>query len=227
MTVRKAAPPTCSQYTTVLGTWREFAETTFAPSTDALRDPFTAARYVEQMEWVASPQLPRFIAEVRAIAAHRLGEVTRRPAAVTRIMVVKYLRDALWVCQLKTPYSEITTAVLALDERRAALKALAAKRPWYPEGYTEWDGGIAWEWIDHNDCGYSSGYCWGIHVITRDGCPSGLYAEINILSGATVVDYANDSLGSLAPGTVAKLDFVSFEEGQGDLRGSVTKINCY
>lgn len=65
-----------------------------------------------------------------------------------------------------------------------------------------------------------------MRVISRDGCPSSLYAEINVLSGDTVIGYANDTVGSLDPGDVAELAFQSFEDGYGTLSGRLKEINC-
>ena len=78
--------------------------------------------------------------------------------------------------------------------------------------YEAYNDDLSYKWIPNNRCGYSSGRCWGIRVMSKNGCPNGLYAEVNIVNGNEVVDYANDSLGSLSPGYVAKLDFFTFRE---------------
>jgi hypothetical protein len=68
--------------------------------------------------------------------------------------------------------------------------------------------------------------CWQMRVTTQDGCPDGLYAEINIESGGTVVDYSNDALGSLGAGETALLEFTDTSES-GGRTGSLGQIDCY
>jgi hypothetical protein len=65
-----------------------------------------------------------------------------------------------------------------------------------------------------------------MYVISQNGCPNGLYAEMNILSGGAVVSYTNDSLGSLPAGQTAQLTFDAFDLPS-DVQGQLTKINCY
>ena len=142
-------------------------------------------------------------------------------------MVEKFRRDAVWICRLTAEHRSTVSALHEVDSRSDRINSLAAHVPWYPRGFTGYGDGLAWEWIDNNDCGYSDGYCWGIWLVSRDGCPSGVYAEVNIKSGGVVIDYSNDSLGSLAANDVAKLDFVAFEDGYGTLTAQITDINCY
>ena len=47
------------------------------------------------------------------------------------------------------------------------------------------------------------------------------------LSGGTVTDYSNDTLGSLGPGERGRLDFEHFGEGEGTLSGRITEIDCH
>ena len=68
-------------------------------------------------------------------------------------------------------------------------------------------------------------------VITRDGCPSGIYAEIAILDKSGVqIDFTNDTTTRVLPKTKVKLTFDTFNEQAekaqiGEIRCSwVTKI---
>jgi hypothetical protein len=75
-------------------------------------------------------------------------------------------------------------------------------------------------------CTYSSGSCWGMEAIARDGCPASLYVEISILdaSGAAI-GYSNDVAGSVSPGQHAKLTFDTMEDGASKAR--LAEVSCY
>ena len=108
------------------------------------------------------------------------------------------------------------------------LKGKAAQVPWYPEGYNAWAGDdtLAWKWYRGASCSISMGSCWHIKVITQTGCPSGLYAEINIMDGGgTVIDYSNDLLGGTRPDDTVMLEFTTFQDYAET--GRLTELNCY
>ncbi len=82
---------------------------------------------------------------------------------------------------------------------------------------------MAWVWVDNPSCDYFT--CWQIRVLSRDGCPDGVYAELNILSGDTVIGYTNDSLGYLGPGETALLTLTDTNENS--TSGRLTDLTCY
>jgi hypothetical protein len=102
--------------------------------------------------------------------------------------------------------------------------------PWYPEGYTEYEGDsqIAWRWLEFGSeysCSYGD-YCWGMSIIAREGCPSSLYAEISILdSGGTNIGFTNDTTSGLGASQKAKLVFETFTPGA--KTAMLAKISCY
>jgi hypothetical protein len=62
-------------------------------------------------------------------------------------------------------------------------------------------------------------------VITRDGCPSGIYAEIAILDKSGVqIDFTNDSTTRVLPKTKVKLTFDTFNE-QAE-QAQISEIRC-
>ena len=62
-------------------------------------------------------------------------------------------------------------------------------------------------------------------VITRDGCPSGIYAEISILDKSDVqIDYTNDSTSAVLPNSKVKLTFDTFNEEAETAR--IGEIGC-
>ena len=52
---------------------------------------------------------------------------------------------------------------------------------WVPSGFTAWstDSNIAWKWAEKDNCDNYA--CLTAEFISRDGCPSGLYAALNWL----------------------------------------------
>lgn len=100
---------------------------------------------------------------------------------------------------------------------------------WIPEGYNVYfgDDNLAWRWGSNSEteCTYSSGSCWSVFVVSRDGCPSGLYGEIAIFDKSEVqIDYTNDTTTRVLPSTKVKLTFDTFNE-QADT-AQVAELNC-
>ena len=100
--------------------------------------------------------------------------------------------------------------------------------PWYPEGFTEYQGDsqIAWRWLDSGEysCSYGD-HCWGMVIIAHDGCPSMVYAEITILDASdSNIGFTNDTTSGLAAGQKAKLVFEDFTPGAKSAR--LAKISC-
>ena len=96
----------------------------------------------------------------------------------------------------------------------------------HPTDYTGWteDDNVAWRWVDDPNCDNYD--CWQINVISRSGCPDGLYVEMNLFDNSDVViDYTNDSLGSLPKGQVAVLTLEDIEGNSAS--GRIEEINCY
>ena len=62
-------------------------------------------------------------------------------------------------------------------------------------------------------------------VTTRDGCPSGIYAELAILDNSDVqIDYTNDTTTQVPAGTKAKLTFDTFNEEAESAR--LSELSC-
>lgn len=185
------------------------------------------------MRFRYSPQGPtekghrgEFETALERVSKRGLRQATRG-AQTQGEMVAAFQADGLYVCKLGSERRRVFSRLFALDRAAERVTLQAENVPWYPRGWNSWDEGVAWRWIDGADCGYSFGYCWQIEVIARDGCADGIYAEMSILSGGTVTDYSNDTLGSLGPGERGRLDFEHFGEGEGTLSGRITEIDCH
>lgn len=105
----------------------------------------------------------------------------------------------------------------------------AAPAAWTPpSGFTlTTDPTVAYRWLKAGEfhCVVADS-CWGMNVVSRDGCPHSLYVELSVLNNAgTVVGYTNDVAGVLGPGQQAQLVFESVDDGAA--KASVTKVSCY
>lgn len=102
-----------------------------------------------------------------------------------------------------------------------------ADTSWIPAGFYDYDGNIAWRWIerqsDCSDCIY-----WHVQVITNFGCPNGVYASINISKNNEVIDWTNDSIPYLGSGQKAVLAFEKYglSGSPSSYRGELTELNC-
>jgi len=139
-------------------------------------------------------------------------------------MIKRFSKDALWICKLSADYRRTASQLNALDSRGIRISTMAANVPWYPRDFSGWNDNLALRWVDDPACDYFS--CSQLIVLTRDGCPTGLYVEANFKSNGTVVDYGNDALGSLDPGESAILTLTSTSE-YGGLTTVITEVNCY
>jgi hypothetical protein len=118
---------------------------------------------------------------------------------------------------------EAREAAARREAQRRAREAEARRNAW-KKGYTEYSDGIAYKW-DNSVCDSSYFGCWGMRVVTRDGCDS-LYVELQVQDSAgNAVDYTNATASHLTPGQVALLDFTDTSDSGDTAR--IAEINCY
>ena len=109
------------------------------------------------------------------------------------------------------------------EAERRAREAEARRNAW-KDGYNEYTDGLAYDW-DNSVCDNSYSACWGMRVVTRDGCTS-LYVELQIQDSAgNAVDWTNDTATALGPGQVALLDFPNLTEQGGTAK--IAEMTCY
>ena len=101
---------------------------------------------------------------------------------------------------------------------------------WIPSGFDAWpgDADLAWRWGTRSEtkCTYSSGSCWSVMIVSKYGCPSSLYGEINLFDRSDIqIGYTNDSLSTVQPGQKVKLTFDTFNEDANT--ANVAKLSCY
>jgi hypothetical protein len=193
------------------------------------KDEWSAYSYVNKHDWTADPgsalnawqakwdaQLSTTFDE---IAVGATSDVSSSKADLMSDFESKVLTD----CKLGSKKETTVTVLGDLSTKGAALVSLASAKPWYPRGYSEWEDGLAWKWVDaYSDC-YSCRYN-HIKVVTRDGCSGGIYAEVNFERGGAVVDWTNDTVTYLGPGKKALLEFDTWESGS--LSANLTTLTC-
>jgi hypothetical protein len=101
---------------------------------------------------------------------------------------------------------------------------------WIPSGFTGYaeDDNLAWRWATKSevDCTYSSGACWSVVLITRDGCPRSLYGEVNIFDKNDIqISYTNDSVARVQPMQKVKLTFDTLDDSAET--ANISKFSCY
>jgi hypothetical protein len=213
----------CERYEEVFVTFRDRIEKRQAVIGNKKRDERQAAKFISDKSWTSQSIMPEISEALDEAARTSLREVQMGQFAGEA--TDRYLRASLTACgqDLGALRRESTD----LDSKVANLRALAANVPWYPKGFNLFnlEGNVAWRWTNDR-CSTSFTYCWTMQVISETGCPTGLYAEVNILQGDTIVGFSNDLLGSLPPGQKAKLEFRDFG-GSGQKTARLTTFNCY
>jgi len=233
MTPQKAARPICGSYETSIDEWARDGEAYLAATNPLVSDydSYAAADYVRSSGPYEGRTSKQFEAHIEKLALKRLKAVTR--PRLTETMLERFTADSLFVCHLGAAYKETPETLDAAVERSSNIASLAASVPWYPEGWTEHQDGLAWHWLEYGSeytCDYDGVTCWGIEVMARDGCDSNLYAEVQILdSSGTAVDYTNDTLGSLSPGQTGRLvlNWFGNDGNTSDVQGHLAQLNCY
>jgi hypothetical protein len=192
----------------------------------ANRDAYAAKAFVDKVTWLSDGNAQALTDRLSSTATTALSSVSAKtPTSQQRN---EYETAATAHCKMAGPIATAASRAAALDSAQTDVVALAQNVPWYPKGYSAWssDETVAWKWQDNVSCDAYTPACWGMDVITQNGCSSSLYAEIAIKdrSGAQI-DYSNDTTGGLAAMTRAKLTFQSFDDAAST--AELTDINCY
>lgn len=215
----------CDSYAAVLDQYGEIVAKRKKSLKGKDKDPYRAAKFAKNKGWLYEDLAVGFERDVTASVTDALNTVTDGQAGLVE-SVDPYRDDSMQACGLDQEYSTTEGDVAAIDRQQASVVTAADNKPWYPKGYYEYGSNVAWKWADGpSPCGYSR--CWYSHikVVTRDGCPSGLYAEVNKLNASgTVIGWSNDSVPSLRPGQKARLVFVSYDPSD---KSSLAEISCY
>ena len=101
---------------------------------------------------------------------------------------------------------------------------------WVPTGFFgyEEDRNLAWRWATNSElnCTYSSGACWSIILLAKEGCSRSLYGEINIFDKRDIqISYTNDTLGTVQPMQKVKLTFDTLDDAADSAK--ISRFSCY
>jgi len=197
-------------------------------ATDIDSDAYTAADFVDEYDWESVDHDGVLRSEVRSVTDPLLTEAIK-PEVAGEAQFAGFLDDVAKGCGIDADYTSLIAAAQGLDTKLSILRTRAQNLPWYPKDFGTWSGdpNLAWRWAEKSEfsCSYGD-RCQAIFVASKSGCPSGLYAKINILdSSGVVVDYSNDLLSGIRPGEVAKMQFEFFTRGAGSTR--LEELNCY
>jgi hypothetical protein len=115
------------------------------------------------------------------------------------------------------------------EEISSNIQESTAEDSWIPTGYSLWSKNppIAIKVLSPNsyDCGYYD-RCFGIMIISKDGCPNNLYGEVQLLNKSGVqIGYTNEVLSSSLPLQKSKMIFGTYERDTYQFQ--VSKISCY
>jgi hypothetical protein len=149
--------------------------------------------------------------------------------------VITIVFVALVSIGLLTSCTDNTEATPTLSTAEQIQEILATQESivdttWIPAGYNSYSGddNVAWKWTDAVGGGYDCEYgdaCWAMFVITRDGCPNGLYAELAIFDKNDVqIDYTNDLTTYVSPNQKVRLGFDTFNDNA--YSASLADISC-
>jgi len=131
-------------------------------------------------------------------------------------------------CKLSDVSSSTKETLLQIDSEFSRIQTLANSAPWFPEGYTEIQDGIAIRWVEGgpDPC---DGYCQysTLDLITKSGC-SGLSIEATF-SNEESSDTAFDFLEQLEPAEKVTVQFQSYDESIMELGYDieVTELRCF
>lgn len=103
---------------------------------------------------------------------------------------------------------------------------------WVPVGFYLWsdDSNIAWKWTTNDESfdGCEDCIYWTVDVISKNGCPSGVYGSLNIQKSGVTLDWTNDSVPYLGPMEKARLAFekYGYDDSGSNYQGDLTTLNC-
>lgn len=193
---------------------------TFGATVDWLKNSDTLGFYEEGVDRSISQRLSQLVQEVTIFG---VGSANRE--ALAEVWRADFETNVKQVCGILSLEKTIKQQLANYDRVISQAATTARNAPWYPAGYFDL-GEIALKWVDRDKDCYSC-YQWDAKVVSKNGCPSSVYVEVNILSGGTVVGWTNDTLSSLGAGQYGVLRFQSYIGGYGSLSASVSDYSCY
>jgi hypothetical protein len=188
-------------------------------------DNFESADFLKTIEWEDFEHKQDIVRQELAITDPIL--VQNSVLAPTDLQKKDFLQESFATCALGEVANDLIDDAIKLDLRLQSMKVKANNLPWYPDGFSEYEKGIAFRWLNSSEynCSYGD-HCWGMLIVAKNGCPSSLYAEITILdSNKANIGFTNDTTSRLSPNQQARLVFEDFTPGAKSAQ--LSKISCY
>jgi|GEM_PF-5765510 len=216
----------CESYSAVLETFDVVVSKRTKSLSGKADDPYTAATFVRRNAWVSEDDaLIKFQSQWEDAATTALNSVSDGRAGQLE-STGAYFDASLEECGLSDAYKAQLSSVIKVNATQRKVVSAADRKPWYPKGYKEYYSGLAFQVANFNvDC-YSRCFYWRYDVISKDGCPSGLYLEVQFTdSSDRVIDWTNESIQSLAPMQKARVLFKTYEVNANTWNFS--DVSCY
>ena len=215
----------CASYQTLIDKYDAVISKRTKSLDGKAEDPYKAASFKRKNAWVLDDLSTTYEEDWQTTGTFALNVVSDGQAGQLE-SVNEYLEASLASCGLDDAYRQQSAQVKTIDSKQSAVVTAANSKPWYPKGYEEWVDGVAFK---YNASATRNSYLcgWAYNVKCRDGCPSGLYVEVNFNdSNGTIVDYGNDYIARLMPGEKALVQLrVGSRCGNVD-SFTVTEVNC-
>jgi predicted RNA-binding Zn-ribbon protein involved in translation (DUF1610 family) len=195
--------------------------------------------YYEEPWFQVSNEKETFVDSVNQAIASTLTKVVSsfelmgidesNKSTLQKVWLREFTSDTKNRCEFSNSEETALQKLSSYDSAIASGISIAESAPWYPKGYFEIDENLAGnfttgsEYVDCYECSY-----WTMDIVSRYGCPGGVYVELSILRGGAAVDWTNDSLSSLDAGQKGKLQFRAYLSGSGSsYTGRIAESSCY
>ena len=173
----------------------------------------------------------RSTAESEEPAAHQERRSVSAQAAdfgVGKLVVIGIAAMALFAGVAAWTYDSSRAAPATVNPGGVTQDA-SASAEWWPAGFqlSPSDPDVAWQWTNTGTCDELATSCWQVTVTVDAEC-SGVYGEVSVREGNTVLDFANDTLGGISPGQTGLLDleWYTTQEFSGSFTGRLTQLDC-
>lgn len=232
--VLKKSVTSCSRIADVVENIPEQQIGAYADSLEVITDPRQALAVSQGGDFPSQPYTPAYRESVETEVMRGLTTLFREserddiaPAAQIVRWESEWTDFALSDCGAREQYESNIQILVAADRSIDRIATMAANAPWYPEGFSEYSTDLAYRWST-NEGGWPCNNCsfWKMTVVTKTGCFGGLYGEINILRGGSVVDWTNDLINYVGPGETAVLTYKRYPYSS-TLTGQLVELFCY
>lgn len=216
----------CADYEAVIKPIDTFVGKALVSGQKVVDDAYRSASYRDKVKWVDEDYVAKLGDAMKASATTALNTVSNGRAGELDD-ISGYLDASVAACGLTAKYEAAQESAAELNALAEDIDASADSKPWYPRGYFEIVDGFAGKWVDGSDpCGYGP-LCWYWHlsVVSEEGCPEGVYVEVNFTQDGTAIDWSNDTLPALRPMQKGRMPFYTYERSADSIE--IADVSCH